>query len=111
MTPTIATNTERASARSRRILLGAGATTLIAVAAGIALLAVDPAAGSNTEASLGFTAAVSGLATGALVAAAAIHASVTGLWERLSIPVRYVLWAALAVVIVHNLWTQLQHLD
>ena len=110
MTIPITSNPDRAATRIRRILIAAGATTLTAALAGLTLLALEPTEGSTTEAVLGFTAAVSGLTTGALVIAAAIYASVAGLWTRVPIRIRYVLWAALAASIAHNLWTQLQHL-
>ena len=111
MTTTIADHpTDRAAARAKRIVLAAIVATATASMAGLALLALDPTAGSTAEGVLGLTAAVSGLATAGLVIGAAIYAQAHGLWGRLPISGRAVLWALLAVGIARTIWSQVSHL-
>ena len=80
------------------ILVGAAVvSTLVVTVVGIALLVTDPEPGSDAEGMLGFLAALSGLATGLLFAAAAIYASVRRLWEHMQPWVR---WGFLALILV-----------
>ena len=66
------------------ILVGAAVvSTVVVTIVGIALLVTDPEPGSDAESTLGVLAALSGLATGLLFAAAAIYASVRRLWEHM----------------------------
>lgn len=113
MTATMAnpTDTDLAVARTKRIGLAALATTTIAAVAGLCLLALDPTAGSTTEAILGLVAAVSGLLTAALVIGAVVYAQAKGLWSRLPINWRYVIWALLAVGIARTIWSQVSNLS
>jgi len=53
----------------------------IAVIAGLWLLIADPEAGSSTESTLGFTAAISGLGVAFFAGAAAIYAQINNLWK------------------------------
>ncbi len=69
-------------------------TTVVAVAAGLVLLIVDVEAGSNLEAALGLTAAISGIVTGVLWAGAAVYAQIKGLWGFAP------QWFRIAVVVV-----------
>jgi hypothetical protein len=93
-----------ADARSLRLLktmVGAAvATTLVAAVAGILLWILDPESGSTTEAVLGLTAAVAGLATGALAIAVAIYAQVKNLWRFAPMWVRVAVMLIVVVVIV-----------
>ena len=75
------------------------AAVVIAVAAGVLLLVLDPDAGSTTEAASGITAAISGIAAAVPVIAAFIYAQVKSLWKSAPTTVRVVLW----VIIVAGL--------
>ena len=110
-TMTTPTDTDPAVARTKRLGIAALATTTIAAVAGLCMLAIDPAAGSTVEAFLGITAAVSGLLTAALVIGAVIYAHATGLWNRLPINWRYVVWALLALGIARTIWSQVSNLS
>jgi len=109
-TMTKAADTDLALARTKRIGMAALATTMVAVVAGLCMLVVDPAAGSTVEAILGIGAAVSGLLTAVLVIGAVIYAHVAGLWDRLAINWRYVVWALLAIGVARTIWSQLANL-
>lgn len=113
MTSTITrpNDADRAVDRTWRIGLAAAASAAVALLAGLCMLVADPAAGSTVEATLGFTAALSGLLTAALVFVAVVHASVNGLWSRLPINWRYVVWALLAVGIARTIWSQVSNLS
>lgn len=63
------------------LFIAAMVTIAVAVLAGISLLVIDPATGSTTEATLGLTAAVSGLITGVLAVTAVIYAQIRNLWR------------------------------
>ncbi len=76
----------------------------LAVAAGLLILVLDPDAGSTTEATLGITAAISGLATAVLVIAALIYAQVKNLWKYVPIPIRVVMWVSFGVGIEITPW-------
>jgi hypothetical protein len=103
--------TDLAVARTKRIGVVALATATVAALAGLCMLVFDPAAGSTIEAILGFTAAVSGLLTAALLVGAVIHAHVTGLWGRLPINWRYVVWVLLAIGVARTIWSQVSNLS
>lgn len=98
--------TERTSADQRalrifRILVLLGlAGALAASISGVSLWIVDPAAGSTADAALGIAAAITGLATGILLGAAAIYAQVKNLWRFAPDWVRYVAWAILITLAV-----------
>lgn len=104
-------DTDLALGRTKRIGMAALACTTVAAVAGLCLLAIDPAAGSTTEAILGITAAVSGLLTGALVIGMVVYAHITGLWNRVPVNWRYVVWALLAVGIARTIWSQVSNLS
>ena len=91
------------------IAASAAATTLVAAFAGIVLLIAEPASGSSAEAALGILAAAAGLLTAALVIAGCIHASVRGIWHRLPIGGRALLWIVLAIAVANSLVSQLRH--
>jgi hypothetical protein len=76
----------------------------LAVAAGLLILVLDPDAGSTTEATLGITAAISGLATAVLVIAALIYAQVKNLWKYVPTPIRVVMWMPFGVDIEITPW-------
>ena len=104
-------DTDLAVARTKRIGVAALATTTIAAIAGVCVLVLDPAAGSIVEAVLGITAAVAGLLTAALVIGAVVYAHAKGLWSRLPINWRYVVWALLAIGIARTIWSQVAQLS
>lgn len=91
--------------RVRWALVVAAVTLAASVLAGLALLLLDPAAGSTTEAALGVTAAVSGLATGALVLAAVIYAQVKNLWGSAPTWTRYALLGLVAVGVARSIFS------
>ncbi len=72
----------------------------ISVVAGVALWIADPAEGTTPEGVLGFTAAISGLLTGALFGAAAIYAQIKNLWRFAPRWFRYTAWAVLIVIAI-----------
>ena len=76
----------------------------VSAAAGVLLLVLDPDTGSTTEAALGITAAISGIATGGLAIAAFIYAQVKNLWKFAPTPVRVGLWVFIGVGIAITLW-------
>ena len=94
--------------RNVKFILGlAIATVLIAIGAGVILVVTDPASGSNAEAALGLTAAVSGLATAGLAIAAAIYAQVKGLWSYAPMWLRIAVWVLIAVGLVRAIWSSM----
>lgn len=91
--------------RTLKMLLGIGLVALIiSIVSGLLLLAIDPDSGSSTEATLGLTAAIGGLATGVMAIAALIYAQVKNLWKLVPTPLRIVLWAFIAVGVAITLW-------
>lgn len=112
MTNTISnpTTTTDPATRVKRLVLAALTTTAVAALAGVGMLVFDPDAGSTLEGILGITAAVAGLLTAALAVAAVVTATATGLWSRLPLNWRYVVWALLAVGIARTIWSQVSHL-
>jgi len=107
---TITNPTNAALGRAKRLGVAALVTTTVAILAGLTLIAIEPAEGSTLEGSLGFVAAVSGLATAVLAISAVVYAEAKGLWTRFPITGRGVLWAFLAVGIVRTVWSQVSHL-
>ncbi len=92
--------------RTLKMIVGIGlAALVVSVAAGLLLLAIDPDTGSSTEAALGLTAAIGGLATGVLAISALIYAQVKNLWKLVPTPLRIVLWAFIAVGVAATLWS------
>ena len=103
---TFATTTDRgvtAARASRRMAAIAVAAAGLALLAGLSFLVVDPSAGSRLEAVPGVTAAASGIASGVLIAAAAINAQLFGGWAHLPTWVRRAAMVVLLVVVVVNL--------
>lgn len=91
--------------RTLKTIVGIGLAALaVSIASGLLLLAIDPDAGSSTEAALGLTAAIGGLATGVLAIAALIYAQVKNLWKLAPTPLRVMLWALIAVGVAATLW-------
>lgn len=85
------------------ILVAAAASTTVAVLAGVSLLVTDPASGSTTEAVFGFTAAVSGLVTAALVIGAVIYAQSRNLWRFVPGWIRLAVLGLVAIAAVRSL--------
>jgi len=83
-----------------RIAGAAIATVSVALLAGLILLIVEPTSGSTTEGVLGVTAAIAGLATGALAIAAAIYAQVRNLWKYVPIWIRGLVWTFVVLGII-----------
>jgi hypothetical protein len=82
MTTEISTiNSTQSLDRFKLLVWLAVAALGVSVIAAALLLVVDPASGSSTEAVLGVTAAIGGIATGVFVVAAAIYAQVKNLWR------------------------------
>ena len=79
------------------LAIAALVATVVVTIVGVILLVTDPAADSSEESTLGLLAAISGLATGLLFAAAAIYASVRRLWEHMEPLVR---WGFLGLILV-----------
>lgn len=77
---------------------------LVAATAGLILMIGAPASGSSTEATLGFTAAASGIATAVFAAAATIYAQIRNLWRYAPSWVRIAAWAALAFAVLSSFW-------
>ncbi|MCP3976391.1 MAG: hypothetical protein GY720_18045 [bacterium] len=99
-------DTERTASDERELRLFwtvvaiASAAAGVSVVAGVALWIADPAEGTTPEGLLGFTAAVSGLLTGALFGAAAIYAQIKNLWRFAPRWFRYTAWAVMIVIAV-----------
>lgn len=97
--------------RTVKILMALALASLFTAAlAGFALLTASPASGSTMEGALGFTAAISGLATAGFSIAAAIYAQVKNLWQYAPTWIRRTLWTVIALAItmtVLNLIDQL----
>jgi len=85
------------------VWLAVGAA-LVAATSGVLLLALDPAAGSSTEATLGVAAAISGLATGALAITVFVYAQAKNLWRFAPPAIRIVVWVFIAAGIALTLW-------
>ena len=87
--------------RTLWVLVGlAIGTTLIAALAGLILWVGDVEAGSDLESALGFTAAISGLATALFWGGSAIYAQVRGLWNYAPTWVRVAAWVVIAAVVI-----------
>ena len=87
--------------RTLWILVGlAVGTTLIAAVAGLVLWVGDIESGSDLESGLGFTAAISGLATALSWGASAIYAQIKGLWNYAPTWVRVAAWVVIAAVVI-----------
>lgn len=97
VTPSTAASREL---RTIKILMGlALASMLTAILAGLALLTASPGSGSTIEGMLGFTAAISGLATAGFSIAAAIYAQAKNLWQYAPARIRRVLWTVIGLAI------------
>jgi len=83
-----------------RIAGAAIATLSVALLVGLILLIVEPASGSTTEGVLGVTAAIAGLATGALAITAAIYAQVRNLWKYVPTWIRGLVWTFVVLGII-----------
>jgi hypothetical protein len=105
MTTEISTiNSTQSLDRFKLLVWLAVAALGVSVIAAALLLVVDPASGSSTEAVLGVTAAIGGIATGVFVVAAAIYAQVKNLWRLAPIGIRIVLWGFIAVWVALTAW-------
>lgn len=94
------TQAPNAELRNLKIIIGlAVGSALIAALAGLTLTAGGPAPGSDAEAALGFTAAITGLATAGFAIAAAVYAQIKNLWRYAPAWIRRTLWALIAVAI------------
>ena len=89
----------------KRLIWLAVLGAVVALGAGLLLLILDPDAGSSTESTLGATAAISGLATGALAGAAAIYAQVKNLWRFVPTWGRVVAWIVIVGFVIYG-WIQ-----
>ncbi len=79
---------------------------LISAAAGVVLWLADPAAGTTTEAALGFTAAISGLGAAAATITAAVYMQAKGLWKYAPTWIRtsIMLLVAIGIVVTVTGW-------
>lgn len=88
-----------------KLLLGlAVASVLVAVAAGVILLAAAPADGSTAESTLGIIAAVAGLATAGFAVAAMVYAQVKNLWQYVPTWLRVVAWVVVVYAVATTVW-------
>jgi LuxR family maltose regulon positive regulatory protein len=94
---------DRSIRRLKVILSLAALACAIAALAGLIFLVVDPASGSTTEAVIGFTAAIAGLSTGALLIGAVIYAQSRNLWHLAPGWVRWVVVALVAAGVVRSI--------
>ena len=85
------------------VLVAAAVTTTMAALAGIGFLVTDPAAGSTSEAVLAIAAAVSGLATAALVIGAVIYAQSRNLWQFAPAWIRIAVLGLVAVGVIRSI--------
>jgi len=85
------------------LLLGIMIAISVAIAAGLALLIVDPASGSTTEAVFGVTAATAGLSTAVLAIGTAIYAHIRNLWRFAPTWTRYLVMALVIVMGVRSI--------
>ena len=99
------TEDQRQMRTFKTLLWLAGAAAIVAAIAGIVLLVADPAEGSSSESTLGFTAAAAGLLTGLLAGAAAIYAQVKNLWRFVPTWGRVVAWVVIIAGVVYG-WFQ-----
>jgi hypothetical protein len=108
MTDVNDTADEQRNLRTLKTIVGIGLAALaVSIASGVLLLALDPNAGSSTEATLGLIAAIGGLATGVFAIAALIYAQVKNLWGLVPTPLRVVLWVFIAAGVAVTLWNLL----
>jgi len=113
MSTTIPTAPTRSHGASRA-LSACYATAILGViaiavtgAAGLLLLVLNPAAGSDTESALGVIAAASGLSSGLLFVSAVVIAQVFGLWTRFSSHLRIAATTLLVAVLLLGFVRQL----
>lgn len=99
------TQAETSELRTVRLLIGiAIVAALVAAAAGLILVIASPESGSTAEATLGLTAAISGLTSAGFAIGAAIYAQVKNLWRHAPVWVRAAAWVVIAVVIGMTVW-------
>ena len=104
---TPANDVEGQHLRTLLVLVGlAMAAAIVALGAGLILLVADIAPGSSEEATLGFIAAISGLATAALSIAALIYAQIRNLWRFAPTWFRVAAVVLVVIGIVITLWGQ-----
>ncbi|MCP3991631.1 MAG: hypothetical protein GY724_21340 [Actinomycetia bacterium] len=89
------------------LLVGALSALTVAVLAGITMLILDPTPESTTEAALGFTAAVFGLATAALVIGSVIYAQINNLWHLVPSWIRFAILGLVAIGLIRSIITAL----
>ncbi len=95
-------------ARTFIVLLVAALSALaVAAVAGITMLILDPTPESTTEAVLGFTAAISGLATAALVIGSMIYAQIHNLWHLVPNWIRFAILGIVAIGLIRSVITAL----
>jgi hypothetical protein len=108
MTQVARTEQDGQSLRSLRRIIGAAvAAVLVAVAAGLLLLIMDPEAGSTTESTLGIAAALGGLGAAAFSIAAAIYAQAKNLWRFADTRVRGAVMAFVILGVIITIWNQI----
>lgn len=83
----------------------------ISATAGLLLILLAPPSGSATEAALGITAAVSGIATALVAGVAAIYAQVKDLWQYAPSWLKVVAWAVLVFAVVSSLWGSITRMN
>ena len=103
-TTDISTADQRSLHNLRLLVVLAGIMVLVAAGAGLLMLLAEPESGSDFEAVLGFTAAISGLLTAAFVIAAAIYAQVKNLWRYVPMWIRVIAWIVILIGIASTLW-------
>ena len=98
---------QRAIRNARILILSAIGAALIAAVAGLVMLIASPASGPTTEAALGFTAAIAGLATAAFAITAAIYAQVKILWRFAPTWNRVAAWIVIGIGPALMIWNLL----
>lgn len=84
---------------------------LTAATAGLILLVAAPESGSSTEATLGFTAAATGIATAIFAGSAAIYAQIRDLWKYAPRWVKLATWAFLAFAVISSIWASVTQMN
>lgn len=90
---------DRALRTVKLLALVAIVAAVFASVVGVALLVIDPDAGSTLEAALAVTAAVGGLCAAGCVVAAVVYARVKNLWRHAPDWVRIAVWVIAVLAI------------
>lgn len=110
--PDLRTDADEAGIRRLKSLLAAAAALCgVAALAGISLLLLDPAPGSTIEGTLGVTAAVTGLGTGALAIASVIYAQSRNLWRFAAGWLRWLVMGLVLIAIARSILSALGAID